>query len=191
MTTQLSRDEQNILLTTARNAIQQELNQEKGFIPGLDDYPAILQEKGACFITIKKKGMLRGCVGSIEAIQPLIEDVRSRAVAASFQDPRFPPLEISELEDITIEISRLTAPSRLIYQTPEDLLDQVRPGVDGVILSDQFRRATFLPQVWEQLPDAEIFLDRLCLKMGLDKSIWRTASLKVETYQVEKFQEKD
>jgi len=191
MTTKLSLDEQNLLLTTARNAIKAELNQEKRVAPSLDDYPAILQEKGACFITIRKKGVLRGCVGSIEAIQPLIEDVRSRAVAAAFKDPRFPPLEIPELDEITIEISRLTPPGRLIYKTPEDLIGQLRPGIDGVILGYLSHRATFLPQVWEQLPDPEIFLNRLCLKMGLDKSIWRTASLKVETYQVEKFQEKD
>lgn len=189
MTTKLSQDEQNLLLIAARNAIQGKLNQEKRVAPALDDYPAILQEKGACFITIKKKGVLRGCVGSIEAIQPLIEDVRSRAVAAAFQDPRFPPLEIPELEEISIEISRLTPPGRLIYKTPEDLIDQLRPGIDGVILGYLSHRATFLPQVWEQLPDPEIFLNRLCLKMGLDQSIWRTASLKVEIYQVEKFQE--
>jgi AmmeMemoRadiSam system protein A len=189
MTTNLSRDEQNLLLTIARNAIQGELDQEERVALALDDYPAILKEKGACFITIKKKGVLRGCVGSIEATQPLIEDVRSRAVAAAFQDPRFPPLESPELQEITIEISRLTPPGRLICKTPEDLIDQLRPGIDGVILGYLSHRATFLPQVWEQLPDPEIFLNRLCLKMGLDKSIWRTASLKVETYQVEKFQE--
>jgi len=191
MTTKLSRDEQNLLLTTARNAIKGELNQEKRAALALDDYPAILQKKGACFITIKKKGVLRGCVGTIKAIQPLIEDVRSRAVAAAFKDPRFPPLEIPELKEITIEISRLTPPGKLIYKTPEDLIDQLRPGIDGVILGYLSHRATFLPQVWEQLPDPEIFLNRLCLKMGLDNSIWRTTSLKVETYQVEKFQEKD
>ncbi|MCJ7717326.1 MAG: AmmeMemoRadiSam system protein A [Anaerolineales bacterium] len=191
MTSQLSRDEKDLLLITARNAICRELDQENRLAPLTEKFSGILQEKGACFITIKIKGVLRGCVGSIEAIQPLIEDVRSRAVAAAFQDPRFPPLTIPELDEISIEISRLTQPSKLTYQTPEDLIDQLRPGIDGVILSHQFRRATFLPQVWDQLPTPELFLGRLCIKMGLDQAIWRTASLQVETYQVEKFQEED
>jgi len=191
MTNQLSGEEQKLLLETARNAIRQKLDKEKILPLVMDEYSPNLQENGACFITLKKKGVLRGCVGSIEAAQPLIQDVRDRAVAAAFQDYRFPPLTLPELDEIRIEISRLTQPCKLNYEDPEDLIAKLRPRIDGVILRYQTRRATFLPQVWEQLPSPELFLNRLCVKMGLDQSVWRSAKLQVETYQVEKFQEEN
>jgi len=191
MTNQLSGEEQKLLLETARNAIRQELDKEEKLPLALDEYSPKLQANGACFITLMKNGVLRGCVGSIEAVQPLVQDVRERAVAAAFQDYRFPSLKLPELEEIRIEISRLTQPCKLSYEDPEDLITKLRPRIDGVILRYQTRRATFLPQVWEQLPNPELFLNRLCVKMGLDQSIWRIAILQVETYQVEKFQEED
>ncbi len=191
MTNQLSGEEQKLLLETARNAIRRELDKEEKLPLMMDEYSPKLRENGACFITIKKNGVLRGCVGSIEAVQPLIQDVRERAVAAAFQDYRFPPLTLPEFDEIRIEISRLTPPRKLNYQDPEDLINKLRPRIDGVILRYQTHRATFLPQVWEQLPSPELFLNRLCIKMGLDQSVWRSAKLQVETYQVEKFQEED
>lgn len=191
MTNQLSGEEQKLLLETARNAIRKELNKEEKLPLVMEEYSPILQENGACFITLKKKGVLRGCVGSIEVVQPLIQDVRDRAVAAAFQDYRFPPLTLTELDEIRIEISRLTQPCKLNYEDAEDLINKLRPQIDGVILRYQTRRATFLPQVWEQLPSPELFLNRLCVKMGLDQSAWRSVKLQVETYQVEKFQEEN
>ena len=191
MTNQLSGEEQKLLLETARNAIWKELNKEEKLPLVVDEYSPMLQEKGACFITLKKKGVLRGCVGSIEVVQPLIRDVRDRAVAAAFQDYRFPPLTLPEFDEIRIEISRLTQPCILNYEDAEDLINKLRPQIDGVILRYQTRRATFLPQVWEQLPSPELFLNRLCIKMGLDQSAWRSVKLQVETYQVEKFQEEN
>ena len=191
MTNQLSGEEQKLLLETARNAIRKELNKEEKLPLVMDEYSPILQENGACFITLKKKGVLRGCVGSIEVVQPLIQDVRDRAVAAAFQDYRFPPLTLPELDEIRIEISRLTQPCKLNYEDEEDLINKLRPQIDGVILRYQTRRATFLPQVWEQFPSPELFLNRLCVKMGLDQSAWRSVKLQVETYQVEKFQEEN
>ncbi len=191
MTNQLSGEEQKLLLETARNAIWKELNKEEKLPLVVDEYSPMLQEKGACFITLKKKGVLRGCVGSIEVVQPLIKDVRDRAVAAAFQDYRFPPLTLPEFDEIRIEISRLTQPCILNYEDAEDLINKLRPQIDGVILRYQTRRATFLPQVWEQLPSPELFLNRLCIKMGLDQSAWRSVKLQVETYQVEKFQEEN
>jgi AmmeMemoRadiSam system protein A len=191
MTNQLSGEEQKLLLETARNAIWKELNKEEKLPLVIDEYSPILQEKGACFITLKKKGVLRGCVGSIEVVQPLIKDVRDRAVAAAFQDYRFPPLTLPEFDEIRIEISRLTQPCILNYEDAEDLINKLRPQIDGVILRYQTRRATFLPQVWEQLPSPELFLNRLCIKMGLDQTAWRSVKLQVETYQVEKFQEEN
>jgi AmmeMemoRadiSam system protein A len=121
----------------------------------------------------------------------LIQDVRDRAVGAAFGDPRFPSLTTSELENTVIEISALTKPKPLIYDTPEDLARKLRVGIDGVILKGQFRRATFLPQVWEKLPDPDLFLSRLCQKMGLAPDAWRHDKLEAEIYQVEKFTEKD
>ena len=191
MTNKLSGEEQKLLLKTARNAIRQELDKEEKLPLVMDEYSPKLQEKGACFITIKKNGVLRGCVGSIEAVHPLIQDVQERAVAAAFQDYRFPSLTLPELDEISIEISRLTQPRKLTYEDGEDLIAKLRPRIDGVILRHQTRRATFLPQVWEQLPNPELFLNRLCAKMGLDQSIWRSTKLQVETYQVEKFREED
>jgi AmmeMemoRadiSam system protein A len=189
MTKNLSLEEGKILLETARNAIESRLRGEKDPAIDLQEYPPNLQENGAAFITLTKNGVLRGCVGTIEARQPLIKDVNDRALSAAFEDPRFPPLEENELSALKVEVSRLTIPEPLDYDSPEQLLGQLQPGVDGVILSYQFRRATFLPQVWNTIPDPELFLGRLCLKMGLEQDAWRSFPLEVQTYQVEKFTE--
>jgi len=156
-----------------------------------EELPPNLLEPGACFVTLTKAGQLRGCVGSIEAVQPLIQDVRDRAVGAAFGDPRFPSVTAPELEDLEIEVSILTSPEPLFYDTPKDLVRKLRVGVDGVILKGRFRRATFLPQVWENLPDPELFLARLCQKMGLAPDAWRVNKMGVDIYQVEKFSERD
>ncbi len=116
-------------------------------------------------------------------------DVRDRALGAAFQDPRFPPVTEVEIPDLRIEISRLTKPRKISYLSAEELLQLLTPGKDGVIIKDDSRRATFLPQVWDQLPDPETFLGRLCLKMGLNESAWMGSNLDVEVYQVEKFGE--
>jgi AmmeMemoRadiSam system protein A len=115
--------------------------------------------------------------------------VREHAIAAALEDYRFPPVRPEEVPRIRIEISRLTAPIPLKYERSEDLLKMLRPGVDGVVLRDGLRRATFLPQVWEKLPDPREFLEHLCLKMGVDASTWRYHKLQVYTYQVEEFHE--
>jgi AmmeMemoRadiSam system protein A len=189
MTTKLTQEEKNLLLKTARRAIQAEFIKEKKPSLDLATLPPSLCEDGACFVTLTIDGVLRGCVGSIEATQPLIKDVRDRSVGAAFQDYRFSPLSKGEIDKIKIEISRLTTPQELKYQNPEDLLHKLRPHVDGVILRYQSRRATFLPQVLESLPDPVIFLNRLCIKMGLAQDAWKKLILQVETYQVESFQE--
>jgi AmmeMemoRadiSam system protein A len=134
-------------------------------------------------------GQLRGCIGALEPYQPLAEDVREHAVAAALEDPRFPPVSERELNGIEIEISRLTRPISLEYKDANDLLSKLRPGVDGVILRDAFRRATFLPQVWEKISDPAEFLDNLCYKMGASPDLWRRKHLDVLTYQVEEFRE--
>jgi uncharacterized protein len=120
----------------------------------------------------------------------LLEDVREHAVAAALNDYRFTPVRPLELPHIRIEVSRLTFPQVLAYKTPGELLTSLRPMVDGVILRDGSRRATFLPQVWEKLPEPEMFLAHLCQKMGVSPDLWQRRLLQVQVYQVEEFNEK-
>ena len=115
--------------------------------------------------------------------------MREHAVAAALEDPRFPPVNAREVNRIKIEVSRLTRPVPLEYKDASDLLSKLRPHVDGVILRDAFRRATFLPQVWEKIPDPAEFLDNLCYKMGANPELWRKKHLDVLIYQVEEFHE--
>ncbi len=191
MTKKLTPQEGQILLHTARQAIEGHLKGEGTPPIKLDEYPSPLAQKGACFVTLTIDGALRGCIGSIEASQPLIKDVQERAVGAAFNDPRFPELRLDEYPDLNIEVSRLTPPESLQYSSPDELVKKLRPGIDGVILRATFRRATFLPQVWEGLPEPEQFLGRLCVKMGMDPAAWKHQHLDVEIYQVEKFIEQD
>jgi hypothetical protein len=185
----LSPAERSLLLKLARQALEAGVRGE--VLPPLDlqSLPPALRQPGASFVTLTRQGKLRGCVGALEPYQPLAEDVREHAIAAALQDYRFPPVQPAELPEIKIEISRLTLPQELDYTSPEDLLARLRPGVDGVTLIDGRLRATFLPQVWEKLPDAPTFLDHLCYKMGAPEDLWRRKKLRVQTYQVEEFHE--
>jgi len=185
----LSADEQSILLALARQAL--EAGVQGGALAPLDlkTFPPRLQAMGAAFVTLTIAGRLRGCVGALEPYQPLAEDVREHAVAAALSDYRFPPVTPDELPSIHIEVSRLTVPQPLDYDGPDDLLARLRPGVDGVVLRDGIRRATFLPQVWEQLPDPVEFLEHLCWKMGAAPDLWRRKHLEVLTYRVQEFHE--
>jgi AmmeMemoRadiSam system protein A len=189
MEDRLSPDEQKILLRLARQALECGVRSEK--LPPLDKsaLPARLWEDGATFITLTQDGQLRGCIGALEPYQPLAEDVREHAVAAALEDPRFPPVKERELNRIQIEVSRLTRPVPLEYRDASDLLSRLRPHVDGVVLRDGPRRSTFLPQVWEKIPNPIDFLDNLCYKMGADPRLWQKRHLEVLVYQVEEFHE--
>jgi AmmeMemoRadiSam system protein A len=189
MTTEFTQKDQQLLLKLARSSIQSHLKGEKLSDIDLINCSQPLQQIGACFVTLTKQGQLRGCVGSVEATQPLILDVRDRALGAAFQDYRFPNLIETELSEVRIAISCLTPPCQLPYSSPEELSHLLHPGVDGVILKYQDRRGTFLPQVWKQLPDPEIFLSRLCLKMGLDSDAWKIKKMEVKIYQTITFEE--
>ncbi|MBN1535109.1 MAG: AmmeMemoRadiSam system protein A [Anaerolineales bacterium] len=185
----LSPEEQLLLLKIARRTIEEFFVEGKKPQIDLSDFSQSLIKEGATFVTLTKRGELRGCVGALEAYQPLIEDVRDHALAAAFDDYRFAPLRQEELPFVEIEISRLTPPKPIEYSDADDLLQKIRPDIDGVILRDRHRKATFLPQVWEKLPQADIFLSHLCQKMGCDPDIWRFRKLEVSTYQVEMFHE--
>jgi AmmeMemoRadiSam system protein A len=186
----LTLEEQQTLLRLAREAMMIRVKGEKLPRLELSSLPLRLREDGASFITLTVRGELRGCIGALEAYQPLAEDVREHAVAAALEDPRFAPVSERELSGITIEVSRLTRPIPLEYKDGDDLVSKLRPHVDGIILRDTFgHRATFLPQVWEKIPDPVEFLNHLCEKMGLSENAWRAKHLEISTYQVEEFHE--
>lgn len=189
MTEKLTPEEQKTLLRMAREAMEHAVRGEK--LPPLDPSKLSpnLREEGVSFVTLTIRGQLRGCIGALEAYQPLADDVREHAAAAALEDPRFPQVREDELSRIQVEVSRLTRPVPLEYRDAEDLLAKLRPHVDGVILRDGFRRATFLPQVWEKIPDPSEFLGSLCYKMGADDDLWRRKHLDVLLYQVEEFHE--
>ena len=186
---QLTVVEKQNLLRLARQALESGVRGER--LPPIDDscLTPTLRAEGASFVTLTMRGNLRGFIGALEPYQPLAEDVREHAVAAALEDYRFPPVQESELAGIKIEVSRLTAPQPLEYTDSDDLIAKLRPGVDGVILRDGFRRATFLPQVWEKLSNPAGFLGNLCSKMGASPDAWKRKHLEVLVYQVEEFHE--
>jgi hypothetical protein len=185
----LSEQSRQTLLHVARIALEAAVRSEVPPKLDLSNLPPELRAIGASFVTLTKRGELRGCIGSLEASKPLIEDVAEHAVAAGLEDYRFPPVQPHELQEIEIEISRLTPTQPVSYTDSQELLSRLRPGVDGVVLKDGWRRATFLPQVWEKLPDPEQFLRQLCQKLGSAPNAWRYKKLEVFIYQVEEFRE--
>lgn len=148
--------------------------------------PPWLEEPAATFVTLTLHGELRGCIGSLEAHQSLYDDVTRNARAAAFRDPRFPPLAAGELPALGIEISVLTPPQPLRFTSEADALRRLRPGIDGVILQHGRRRATLLPQVWEQCPDPRDFMAHLKLKAGLPAD-FKAEGVRLSVYQVEHF----
>ena len=185
----LTLEERTTLLDIARQALESSVRGDHLPPLQLELYSKKLKENGASFVTLTKHGRLRGCIGALEPYQPLVEDVREHAIAAATQDYRFPPVGLDELVGIEIEISRLTPPMPLAYHGGDDLVSKLKPGIDGVVLRDGFQRATFLPQVWEKLPNPDDFLNHLCSKMGSLPGTWRTKKLEVLTYRVEEFRE--
>ena len=173
------------LLALARQAIAHHLGRAPA--PVVPDDPR-LHAKGATFITLTKDGDLRGCIGSLRRSRTLGDDVLANAVAAAMEDPRFPPLEADELDAIAIEVSVLSEPEFLDFFGEEELLAQLRPGEDGLIIFSGCRSATFLPQVWEQLPEPQQFLAALKHKAGLSPHR-EVAGLTAARYQVQKWKE--
>jgi AmmeMemoRadiSam system protein A len=141
------------------------------------------------FVTLKIKGALRGCIGNLSPAGPVAESVRCNAISAAFHDSRFAPLTPLELENVEIDISVLSQPQTLEYRDGADLTSKLRPGIDGVILKLGSAGATFLPQVWDQLPSPELFLGHLCMKAGLADTAWQDSHPEIEIYQVQSFEE--
>ncbi len=184
--TELIADRGAVLLPIARGAIATALGQT---LAAREDAPW-LREPGASFVTLTQRGDLRGCIGSLEAHRPLLEDVKANALAAALRDPRFPPLRASELAYTRVEISLLSPPQAIRFASEQDALTQLRPEVDGVIFEYGYHRSTFLPQVWEQLPDPETFLAQLKRKAGLPASFW-SGEVRLSRYTVTKWKEPD
>jgi AmmeMemoRadiSam system protein A/AmmeMemoRadiSam system protein B len=172
------------LIALARNAIENSLFETQ---ETKSDAPW-LQQCGATFVTLTKDGQLRGCIGSLEAARALASDVAENALGAAFRDPRFPRLAADEWPRCRVEVSMLSAPKRLEFADEVDLLAQLEPGVDGIILEADGRRATFLPQVWESLPDKRVFMAELVKKADLPVDT-RLGRCKVSRYRVAKFHE--
>jgi AmmeMemoRadiSam system protein A len=185
----LNSSECEYLLMLARLSI--ELGVKRLSPPELDEsqLTASLRAMGASFVTLTIHNQLRGCIGALEAFQSLAEDVREHARAAALEDYRFPPVRQEEVALLHLEINRLTTPMPIKYENPEELLSKIQQGLHGIVLKDGFRKATFLPQVWKELPDPQEFLDHLCYKMGAAPDLWRRKLLQVSLYQVEEFAE--
>jgi AmmeMemoRadiSam system protein A len=184
-------EEREFLLKTARAAILAALDAAHNPPEGSADAFPALEEKRGCFVTLHKAGALRGCIGTIEPVNSLVANVKDNALKAAFSDPRFLPVKSEELPKIEIEISVLSVPQSLDYIDGEDLLRKLEPGVHGVILTQGWHAATFLPQVWVQLPEKESFLSSLCAKAGLPGKAWQDKKTQVKVYEVEYFSESD
>lgn len=174
-----------VLLPLARNAISTHLGGPGTPRPSA---PAWLDQPGASFVTLTRNGRLRGCIGSLEPWRPLGDDVASNAVSAATRDPRFQPVRLPELDALRIEVSVLSPREPIDFPDEAGAVAALRPGVDGVVLSHGRHRGTFLPQVWDQVPDPARFLDQLKVKAGLPPSWWDD-DVRLERYTVQAWEE--
>jgi AmmeMemoRadiSam system protein A len=173
-----------VLLPIARAAICSALNLPRT----ADESAPWLAKHGACFVTLTQQGELRGCIGSLQAHRSLLADVKSNAVSAALRDPRFAPLRAAELDITRVEISLLSPAEAMTFRDESDALAQLRPQMDGVIFEYAHYRSTFLPQVWEQLPQPHEFMAHLKHKAGLPVDFW-AAGVRLSRYSVEKWKE--
>lgn len=177
-------DQGKLLLAIARAAISSALDMPKT----ADETAPWLAAHGACFVTLTQHGQLRGCIGTLQAHRSLLEDVKSNAVSAALHDPRFMPLRAAELDSTQIEVSLLSPPRALVFRDEADALAQLRPLVDGVVFEYRHYRSTFLPQVWEQLPQPQLFMAHLKQKAGLPADFW-SPEVQLSRYTVDKWKE--
>jgi AmmeMemoRadiSam system protein A len=186
MSARLTSEQGKTLVALARATLKHRLC--GGEKPQIPEDPALMAQ-AATFVTLNMAGHLRGCIGNLQPVGATWQGICDNALNAALHDPRFSPLRPEEVERIDLHISILSPPQPLVYASAEELLTKLRPGVDGVILREGRRSATFLPQVWEQLPDAEQFLNHLCRKAGLPEGFWRKGTIEVLVYEVQGFHE--
>ena len=180
----LTRPGQLFLLYLARASIRHGLQTGRPLTVVLKELAEELVVPRASFVTLEKSGRLRGCIGSLEAWRPLAVDVAENAFAAAFRDPRFPPVQGNEVEELEIHLSLLTSPVAMTFSSEADLLAQLRPGVDGLILLDGQCRGTFLPSVWAELTTPQLFLSQLKRKAGLAADYW-SPGVRIWRYETE------
>ncbi len=183
---ELTPAEQQILLQLARESIRHGLDTDMPLHLDMESFDDRLKQRGASFVTLYLENELKGCIGTLTPFRPLALDVAENAFNAAFRDPRFPPLTKDEYERLTVSISVLSQPIPLEFNDEADLLRQLRPGVDGLILSAAGRRGTFLPSVWRELPDPQQFLAHLKRKAGLPADYW-SPDIQVERYTTFEF----
>ncbi|MDH5483985.1 MAG: AmmeMemoRadiSam system protein A [Gammaproteobacteria bacterium] len=188
--TELSLDDKKALMAIARQSINHGLATHTLLSVNPADYSDNLQQQRATFVTLTIQQQLRGCIGTLDAYQSLLEDVTEHAYAAAFKDPRFPPVTPAEFEQLEIHISILTPSAPVHFTSEQDLIQQLRPGIDGLILEYKLNRGTFLPSVWDSLPDANDFLKHLKRKAGLDQNFWDDA-ITISRYETQSISEQD
>ena len=169
---ELSDSEQSRLLDIARQSISSGFSTRSALQINLAEFENKLQTRAAVFVTLTRYGELRGCVGSLQAVEPLAQAVATSAFNAAFRDSRFPAVDVDELDAIRIEISVLSQMEPIEAPTRQALLDSLQPGIDGLLLEDRGYRSTFLPKVWEKITSPNEFLEQLLLKAGFDAGHW-------------------
>lgn len=169
---ELSAEELAVLVEVAEEAVRLAVVEGQAWEPSPDTYPVALRRRGAVFVTLRRWGALRGCIGTLEATEPLVMATADRARAAALADPRFPPVEPTELAGLDLSVSVLSPAEPFPVGSWQELHDALRPGVDGLVVEAGYHRATFLPSVWEELPDPAAFLDALWRKAGLAPRAW-------------------
>ncbi len=182
----LNAAEQASLLEVVHTAIRHGVSTRTRHRPELEHLPPRLQHLAACFVTLHLHGVLRGCVGTLKARDPLALAAARAAYNAAFEDPRFSPLVERELQGLSAHVSVLSSAEPMSFVDEADLLSQLRPGIDGLILREGESSGTFLPSVWEQLPERAAFLQQLKRKAGLSANYWSN-TLEVERYAAHGF----
>lgn len=174
------------LLDTAAASIRAGLDRGTPLLPDVERHVQALRADGASFVTLRRGGELRGCIGTLEPRRPLVEDVADNAYAAAFRDPRFPPLEPGEIDGLDVHVSVIGPCEAIDCRNETDLLRELRPGIDGLVIEDAGRRATFLPSVWDGLPRPRDFLEQLRRKAGLPPGHW-SPTFRAWRYTTESF----
>jgi AmmeMemoRadiSam system protein A len=185
----LKKNQGQALIKLARQTISERLGKTSISVDPQTLADSAFQDRRGTFVTLTINKQLRGCIGNLNATDSILAGIKHNAINAAFHDPRFPQLKAHELDQVDIEVSILTEPKLLEYGDGKELLSKLRVHVDGVILRKGSANATFLPQVWEQLPRPEQFLSHLCVKAGLPADEWKKSRLEIMTYQVQYFEE--